>query len=255
MPFATGKALLAVLLLLLVAAFAAGLFVWSGVYDIGADNRHTRPVHAVLQTLRERSIERHARHLAVPDLTGDAVIRSGAGNYDVMCSGCHLSPGTGDTELSKGLYPAPPDFSRLAPRDPKHDFWVIKHGIKASGMPAWGKSMEDPYIWGMAAFLQQLPTLDAAAYTALVASSDGHSHGGGETGGHHPAGGEAEGPHDEGAASDHHDAAAGMDMQGHGEPANHEAVVPGATGEPHDQPDARSPAPPKGPADGHDHQH
>ncbi|MCX7563678.1 cytochrome c [Xanthomonadaceae bacterium XH05] len=62
---------------------------------------------------------------------------------------------------------------------------MIKHGIKASGMPAWGKNMGDEYIWNMAAFLQVLPTLDATAYKELVDSSEGHSHGGGETQGHH----------------------------------------------------------------------
>src|SRR3546814_11168527 len=52
-------------------------------------------------------------------------------------------------------------------------------------MPAWGKNMGDEYIWNMAAFLQVLPTLDATAYKELVDSSEGHSHGGGETQGHH----------------------------------------------------------------------
>jgi hypothetical protein len=67
-------------------------------------------------------------------------------------------------------------------------------------MPAWGKSMGDEYIWGMVAFLQQLPKLDAAHYKALVASSGGHSHGGGESGEHHH--------HDEAAEEHHHDDAA-----------------------------------------------
>jgi hypothetical protein len=58
---------------------------------------------------------------------------------------------------------------------------VLKHGIKASGMPAWGKSMDDRYLWGMVAFMQQFPGMTAAQYSAQVSASDGHSHGGGET--------------------------------------------------------------------------
>ena len=69
-------------------------------------------------------------------------------------------------------------------------FWVIKHGIKASGMPAWGKSMSDEYVWNLAAFLQELPKLDEKRYRELIAQSSGHSHGGGET---HPH------SHDEGS--------------------------------------------------------
>lgn len=180
------------LLLGAVLAFAAllvvaGVVIGAGTYDVGADAPHTRPVHWALQTLRERSIAARADELVVPDLSDPVRVRQGAGNYDAMCTGCHLAPGMPETELSKGLYPAPPNLSRIDV-DPAKAFWIIKHGIKSSGMPAWGKSMEDEYIWNMAAFLQQLPRLDPEGYAALVASSGGHEHGGGETVEHAPAG-------------------------------------------------------------------
>ncbi|HEY5972988.1 MAG TPA: cytochrome c [Pseudoxanthomonas sp.] len=163
-----------------VAVLAVAGFVWSGIYNIGADDQHTRPVYALMETMRERSIEARADKLKVPDLKDPARITQGAGNYNAMCMGCHLAPGMVATELSKGLYPAPPNLTQETV-DGAEAFWVIKHGIKASGMPAWGKSMEDEYIWNMAAFLQELPKLSAAQYQALVDSSGGHSHGGGET--------------------------------------------------------------------------
>jgi len=187
MPFVTRKSLFTLVVLAAIALSLAAGFVWSGVYNIGADDTHTRPVYAVLQALRERSIDARAGKLPVPtDLADPDRIQQGSGNYDAMCVGCHLAPGADETELSMGLYPQPPNLSRQ-PVDPARAFWVIKHGIKASGMPAWGKSMNDEYIWNMAAFLQKLPKLDAAQYRALVASSGGHSHGGGETGGGAPA--------------------------------------------------------------------
>src|SRR5687768_1144959 len=181
MPFVTRKSLFSLGLLVgLAAALAAG-FLWSGMYDIGADDHHTRPVYAALETLRDRSIATRAKALSVPDLTDAALIRQGAGNYDAMCIGCHLAPGKPPTELSRGLYPAPPNFSEGRLNSPAHHFWAIKHGIKASGMPAWGTSMDDRYIWGLVALVQRLPELDAAQYRALVAASEGHSHGGGES--------------------------------------------------------------------------
>jgi len=140
----------------------------------------------------------------VQSLSDEALIRAGAGNYNSMCIGCHLAPSVAGTELSKSLYPAPPNLSKLGvDGNPAAAFWIIKHGIKSTGMPAWGKSMADPYIWGMVAFLQQLPALDAEQYKALTASSDGHQHGGGETKMHNH-----EGQHDgqKEAAAGHHDA-------------------------------------------------
>lgn len=177
----TSGILKSALTLLILVALGAGIFIWSGVYNIGADDPHMRATHMLLETLRERSIESRASKLTVPDLSDPAKALQGAGNYNAMCVGCHLAPGMNESELSKGLYPAPPNLSK-EPVEVAQGFWVIKHGIKASGMPAWGKSMDDAYIWNMAAFLQKLPALDAKQYKAMVAGSGGHSHGGGESG-------------------------------------------------------------------------
>lgn len=185
---------------LAIGGVAVAGFVWSGAYNVGADDPHIAPVYALMETIRDQSIRSRANDLKVPDLDGRERIEQGAGNYNAMCAGCHLKPGVSETELSKGLYPAPPDLTRTEV-DEAEAFWVIKHGIKASGMPAWGKSMEDEYIWNMVALIRQLPILDPQAYQELVASSGGHSHGGGESTGHSNAEGE-EAPHEHAMAED-----------------------------------------------------
>lgn len=175
------KTIKTLMLASLAAVVVVAGVVYSGVINVGADDPHFPAVHALLSTARERSIAVRARDIEVPDLTDEELIRSGAGNYHSMCIGCHLAPGLSETELSRSLYPAPPDLSQAGTNgNPAAAFWIIKHGIKASGMPAWGKSMGDEYIWGMVAFLEQLPTLDVQEYQELVASSAGHQHGGGE---------------------------------------------------------------------------
>ncbi|GAB3372813.1 c-type cytochrome [Azotobacter armeniacus] len=166
----------------LAAAAIGGGVVYSGLVEVGADVPHSALVQALLETARERSIAVRARDIQVPDLTDEALIRAGAGNYDAMCVGCHLAPGLAETELSKGLYPAAPNLSRVGSDvDPAGAFWVIKHGIKATAMPAWGRSMADEYIWELVAFVERLPSLNAEGYRSLVESSPGHRHGGGES--------------------------------------------------------------------------
>ncbi|MCQ4256797.1 c-type cytochrome [Stutzerimonas stutzeri] len=170
--------LLAALVLMLIGAGV----VYFGIVNVAADTPHSAPIRALLETARERSIAVRAKGIEVPDLSDPELIRSGAGNYDAMCAICHLAPGVESTELSKSLNPAPPDLTaEHRKRDAAHDFWIVKHGIKATGMPAWGQSMEDHYIWGLIALLEQLPALTAMDYQALVATSGGHQHGGGET--------------------------------------------------------------------------
>lgn len=169
-------AALAVAALLLV-----GSLLWSGVYNMAADDAHWPPVQAVLTVLRERSIAVRAVKLEVPaDLASAERRRLGAGNYHAMCAGCHLQPGVASSELARGLYPSPPALTQSRASSPARDFWIIRHGIKASGMPAWGRSMSDEHLWNLTAFVQELPSLSATDYRQRVAASDGHAHGGGE---------------------------------------------------------------------------
>lgn len=162
--------------LLVLVVIGIGVFTWSGAYNIAADEPHWALTEYAMKTTRVRSVASRASDIAVPDLDAESLIRAGAGNYDAMCTGCHLEPGVQKTELSAGLYPAPPDLARKRIADPAAAFWVIKHGIKMSGMPAWGRSMEDEYIWGMVAFLRQLPDMSPDRYAELVEASDGHAH-------------------------------------------------------------------------------
>lgn len=151
-----------------VLAGGAGAFVYSGIYNIGADDHHSKPVSAVLQALRDRSIRLRSEDIAVPDLEDPQLILKGAGQYAAMCTGCHLKPGMKDSEIRPGLYPQPPNLSQVHV-DPRAAFWVIKHGIKMSAMPAWGASHDDPTIWSMVAFLQKLPDMTPAQYQDIVA--------------------------------------------------------------------------------------
>ncbi|MFC5437771.1 c-type cytochrome [Rhodanobacter umsongensis] len=163
------KRFIVTLVILCVTVIAVvGAFVESGVYNIGADDHHSRPVYALMQTLRERSIAHHARDIKVPNLDDQQLILKGAGQYAAMCTGCHLKPGMADSEIRPGLYPQPPNLSRLQ-IEPREAFWVIKHGIKMSAMPAWGASHDDATIWSMVAFLQKLPGLTPAQYEDIVA--------------------------------------------------------------------------------------
>jgi mono/diheme cytochrome c family protein len=127
---------------LLTAAFA-GVFVFAGVYNIGADAPHYQPIYMALEKLRDRAIKHHARNIAVPaDLNSPARIATGAGLYTEMCTGCHLGPGLEKTEMSQGLYPQAPELARSQDQSAAEQFWTIKHGVKLSAMPAWGRTHE-----------------------------------------------------------------------------------------------------------------
>ncbi|MGA7297271.1 MAG: cytochrome c [Rhodanobacteraceae bacterium] len=165
------KFIFKLIVLLVLILIATGAWVWSGQYNIGADSPHWKLTRQAIGILRERSIETRAGNIRVPDLDDPALLSEGAEHYSEMCTGCHLAPGMDESEMREGLYPKPPNLTRFAPA-PAEAFWAIKHGIKMSGMPAWGKTHNDQKIWAMVAYLQEQPTLTPARYRQLAGQKE-----------------------------------------------------------------------------------
>ena len=174
------KALIAIFTALGFLGAVAATLVYAGFYDVAADDPHWGVTGNFIGAARERSIARQAGDAGKPPALDDpALLAIGAGEYHEMCETCHLAPDMKETAIREGLNPKPPKLSEAgAKRSPEQDFWVIKHGIKMTGMPAWGLTHEDRTIWGIVAFLQKLPGLSRADYDAITAESEseGHSH-------------------------------------------------------------------------------
>ena len=161
-----------VLLLLVSIAAFGGAFLYAGVYNIGADEPHSQLVYSTLGKFRERAIAHHARNIVVPaNLNDPKRIATGAGLYTEMCTGCHLGPGVEKSEMSQGLYPPAPELARGVNHSSAEMFWIIKHGVKLSAMPAWGKTHSDDLIWDMVAFAKALPNMSPKQYQAALAAA------------------------------------------------------------------------------------
>jgi mono/diheme cytochrome c family protein len=156
---------------LLAAIGAAAFGIYGGLYNVAADIPHTQPVFWLMTTVRERSIAVRAAGAVVPsDLADPKRIAAGAAQYAEMCSGCHLAPGMKRTEISQGLYPRAPELRRGSRLTPAEEFWAVKHGVKMSGMPAWGVTHDDELLWSVVAFLRKLPELTPEQYQTLIKS-------------------------------------------------------------------------------------
>jgi mono/diheme cytochrome c family protein len=167
------KAALIVAASLVLMAIGAVVFIGSGIYNIGADDHHTRIVLAVITQLRERSIDARASRITVPDLKDGSRVAGGAGHYAALCVGCHLAPGVTKSDLRPGLYPHPPNLAQEDMLDARKAFWIIKHGIKMSAMPAWGKSLNDEAIWDIVSFVRKMPAMTPEQYHALLQTHAG----------------------------------------------------------------------------------
>jgi mono/diheme cytochrome c family protein len=161
------RSVVAILAVLITLSFTGAAFLYSGLYNIAADDKHWGITAQLMQTARLRSVERHARDINAPKLDDPQLILKGAGQYADMCVTCHLAPGVENTALRQGLYPQPPELTQQK-IEPASAFWIIKHGIKMSGMPAWGATHDDATVWSIVAFLDKLPTLSAQQYREMV---------------------------------------------------------------------------------------
>lgn len=204
----TIKTLLIAVLILFIGAVG---FAYSGLYDVSASSPHSSVVNWFLSTTSHASIERHAKKIVVPDLSDDSLALAGVNDFEAMCTGCHGAPGQEPEAVGQGLNPPAPDLAEVAAHStPAELFWVTKHGIRMTGMPAWGASHDDEAIWPVVAFMTMLPTLDADTYQAFLVSAAGKGHHGDQSGDddhdHGEATSSADGhQHDEQAAHGHGD--------------------------------------------------
>jgi mono/diheme cytochrome c family protein len=162
------KPALTVIAVLVGCALGAALFVESGFYNIGADDHHTKATLALITQLRDRSIETRLSSIQPQLAPTPAMIQSGAQHYAALCVGCHLAPGVVKSDLRTGLYPHPPNLAQEDMQESRRTFWIIKHGIKMSAMPAWGKTLDDAAIWDVVAFVRKMPGMAPEDYQQLA---------------------------------------------------------------------------------------
>lgn len=158
--------LVAVLILLAVAGMAA---MYAGVVNVAASEPHAPAVRWLAATTLRQSVRAHARAIVPPTLGDPILVEEGAKLFQSHCAICHGAPGVDAMAFARHMRPAPPRLSEAAGDWTSAElFWIVKHGLTMTGMPAWGATHVDGEIWSMVAFLNQLPTMAADRYRAIV---------------------------------------------------------------------------------------
>lgn len=226
------------------------VFIYSGLYNVAADDENWSVTNWVLETTREQSVEARLDEVEEPPTLDDReLLATGAEHYDAMCAQCHAAPGTEAAELAEGLHPPPPDLVEEGPEEsPRELFWFTKHGIKMTGMPAWGGTHEDRTLWGIVGVIKQFDAMTEQEYQTLIEQAAAAGHHPGDGG--HGHGDEASADDHDGAepTTDHHDT--GTDD--HRDTGSHDHG--GAAGDHHDTGTVPPESDESGPAD-HDHEH
>ena len=147
------------------------LVALAGLIPIRASSGHMAITDWLLHTIMRRSVA--TRSITVPSVPLDdpGLLLQGAGHYRLGCQPCHGAPGQGQPEYARHMTPHPPLFSgdveevRSYERDDL--FYVVRHGVKFTGMPAWPSAHRDDEVWAVVAFLLAMPGMTGAQYEQL----------------------------------------------------------------------------------------
>lgn len=174
---------------LVVAFLWLGLvaFAYSGTANVAASRDYLPGVKWFFETVSSNSIEQHAREavergeITEPAEVTDAMLHSGAAEYHAMCVPCHGTPGGERGALGRGMKPEPPDLADVAREmELREVYWVVHHGIRHTGMPAFGTSHSPEDLWAIATFVERFDEMTMREYERMIQaaakSSDSHSH-------------------------------------------------------------------------------
>jgi cytochrome c553 len=161
------------LLTLLGLGLAGFLFAWSGVFQISASSGHWRVTDWFLHFAMRSSVRTYAAFDAPEEAADDRGLVSAAGHYAQACMDCHGAPGVRPSPAMQGATPPAPDLAVNARQwSDRQLFWIIRHGVKYTGMPAWPAERADE-VRRMVAFVRRLPGMTPAQYRALTQEAGG----------------------------------------------------------------------------------
>lgn len=151
------------------ATLGGFLVVASGIVPIAASSGHWMITEWFLQFAMSRSVSTHSLGIRVPPLDDPDLVLKGGTHYEIGCRPCHGSPGAAQPRIAGRMMPRPPDLPpRIRELKPQELFYVVKHGVKFTGMPAWPAIQRDDEVWAVVAILKELAHLDDAGYQRLV---------------------------------------------------------------------------------------
>ena len=155
---------------LIVLAIGGYLFILNGMLPAGQDVPPRRLEKWAARTSLLATVTREAAALSSPLEPNDENLATGVALYRNHCQTCHGGPDAVASAVAKGLNPPAPQFARDGVEDDPEGvtYWKIAHGIRFTGMPAFGKSVEKSDLWKIALFLKRMNALPPVPRQAWI---------------------------------------------------------------------------------------
>lgn len=155
-----GRFFLGFLTGLAMLALGEFCYVRFGFVDPKADVPVNRVEERFAMPSLDASVDRYAPEVRNPLDPSDANLIGGMKIYQADCANCHGDINHSRAVLAGVFYPRAPQFVQDAPDMPEYqNFYIIEHGIRLTGMPAWKRSLSDQQVWQVTTFLGQMDKL------------------------------------------------------------------------------------------------
>ncbi|CAN5752594.1 hypothetical protein BH10ACI4_BH10ACI4_17180 [soil metagenome] len=143
-----------------VAVAVTGLVLWSNGF--GSRPQPSNFEASVAMKTYDSSVPNRYHEMKNPlEAKGVNLVEAG-GHYEEHCAVCHADNGGGDAKFHGIMYPRPTDLRSDDTQEMSDGelYWVIKNGVRWSGMPAFGKpGDDDEHAWKIVAYVRHLPKL------------------------------------------------------------------------------------------------
>jgi len=158
-----------VLLTLVGLGLAGLLFAWSGLFQISASSGHWKITDWFLHWTMQNSVRTYSTFQTPAEVRDDTALISAAGHFRQSCAACHGAPGLAPSPAMQSATPPAPDLgTTVGHYDDAELFWIVKHGVKYTGMPAWPTLDRPDEVRRMVGFLRRLPGMTAQEFAALT---------------------------------------------------------------------------------------
>ena len=148
---------------------AAVVYVYSGTFNVAALEPPTALEFWAFSTVKEKSVKTRAQAVTPPPTPPSQKTGEAFRMFGELCVQCHGAPGKEPNMVGKGLNPAPAKLPDTVQRWSRAElFWIVKNGIKMTGMPAFGPRHSDEDLWLIVAFLQRLPNIRAEEFKEMA---------------------------------------------------------------------------------------
>ncbi len=150
-----------VLATLVLAAVGAYLFIALGLMPANADGKPPAIEKWAARKSLHVTLNREMPKGEPPIPADEENLLAGVRLYKANCLMCHGASDGEASNVAAGLYQKPPQFGfHDVTDDPEgRTFWVIKHGLRMTGMPAYSPSLQDTEVWQIALFLKHMDKL------------------------------------------------------------------------------------------------